>query len=378
MSNAYDKAKWHYGGKWPEGLPESQAYVHTGLYLGWLVDRGLVSEVFEREFRKPLMAFSARQLTGPKLYEECDGVLSDDLLSTEGNEFTAAYFETDDGGYIDDYVGLFPDAPSAYHVSDTWDNYERVRVQLDRRFDAWCAAVAAGAETWGEGLKTRGTPLALHRGPDDAALRLSERLLPLLAPHGFRYVKGRRSFERRDRSVGRTASIKLRCFPSAGTTRAAVDASVFFEAVDRVALRAEGWDAKEARERLRVNPTIYRSLGNWETSLRDFGDVSSAIAATIERTALPLFESARTVADAADLLERVLRGEEGKPDDHGAWKHLSALFVLRDRVRFDSARARWLSVVRGHEQTERQVERRGQFLAEHWDDDLSGAGDDAR
>ena len=30
----YDKAKYHYGGDFPEDLPDEQAFVHTDLYLG--------------------------------------------------------------------------------------------------------------------------------------------------------------------------------------------------------------------------------------------------------------------------------------------------------------------------------------------------------
>ena len=43
MSEVYDKAEYHFGGQWPDGLPEEQAYVHTGMFLGWLMQRGLVS-----------------------------------------------------------------------------------------------------------------------------------------------------------------------------------------------------------------------------------------------------------------------------------------------------------------------------------------------
>jgi hypothetical protein len=42
----YDKAKYHYDGKFPPELPTEQAFVHTGLYLGWLVDLNLYSADF--------------------------------------------------------------------------------------------------------------------------------------------------------------------------------------------------------------------------------------------------------------------------------------------------------------------------------------------
>jgi hypothetical protein len=42
----YDKAKYHYDGKFPPELPTEQAFVHPGLYLGWLIDLNLYSADF--------------------------------------------------------------------------------------------------------------------------------------------------------------------------------------------------------------------------------------------------------------------------------------------------------------------------------------------
>ena len=35
----YDKAKYHYSGDYPPDLPDEQAFVHTGFYLAWIIDR---------------------------------------------------------------------------------------------------------------------------------------------------------------------------------------------------------------------------------------------------------------------------------------------------------------------------------------------------
>src|SRR5262245_8270187 len=32
--DVYDKAKWHFGGDFPEELDEFQGYIHTGMFLG--------------------------------------------------------------------------------------------------------------------------------------------------------------------------------------------------------------------------------------------------------------------------------------------------------------------------------------------------------
>lgn len=80
---AYDKAKYHHGGDYPGDLAESQAFVQTGLYLGWLIENG--------------RAFLAREMTGPEIYAAWDGAL----------------------------------------VEDTWENYSVIRSLLDDRFKAW-------------------------------------------------------------------------------------------------------------------------------------------------------------------------------------------------------------------------------------------------
>src|SRR6478735_390289 len=44
MTTVYDKAKWHYEGDFPSNLSEKQAFVHTGMYLGWIIEENLYSK----------------------------------------------------------------------------------------------------------------------------------------------------------------------------------------------------------------------------------------------------------------------------------------------------------------------------------------------
>ena len=134
----YDKAKYHYGGDYPEELPDEQAFVHTGLYLGWIIDRDLYSEHFRNEAAGLVTRFKAREVTGPEVYEWWDGCLVSDMLSDEGNGFSQAYFDFDRGHFLGDYEELFLGGlPSLYHVDGSWENYERLRARLDERFAEW-------------------------------------------------------------------------------------------------------------------------------------------------------------------------------------------------------------------------------------------------
>ena len=134
----YDKAKYHYDGDYPKDLPDNQAFVHTGLYLGWIIDRDLYSAEFQEESADLIAWFKAREVTGPEVYESWDGCLIDDMLSAEGNAFSQHYFDFDRGQYLADYEELLRGSlPTLYHVANTWENYDRLRVRLDQRYDDW-------------------------------------------------------------------------------------------------------------------------------------------------------------------------------------------------------------------------------------------------
>src|SRR5690349_9428607 len=134
----YDKAKYHYGGSFPKELPEEQAFVHTGLYLGWLIERELYSKEFGEESGELLDRFRAREITGPEVYESWDGCLLDSMLSPEGNEFSRDYFDFDRGRFLTDYAEVLATGlPTLFHVANTWDNYDRLRERLDQRYEEW-------------------------------------------------------------------------------------------------------------------------------------------------------------------------------------------------------------------------------------------------
>jgi hypothetical protein len=108
------------------------------MFLGWVIDTNLYSERFGQELKRYVAAFKARELTGAKVFEACDGVLTDEMLSNEGNRFAQDYFDLDRAKYLVDYDNLLcRDLPSMYHVTDTWANYERVKVMIDKRFRDW-------------------------------------------------------------------------------------------------------------------------------------------------------------------------------------------------------------------------------------------------
>jgi hypothetical protein len=137
----YDDASWHSG----EDLPPDAAFTHTGLYLAWAVLAGLSSKQMRDDFEEELAALSARLTSPCRLYRVIDGKLTDEDLSDEGNAFTRMYFDLETGQYLKDYDEIFGQGlPTLYHVTDSWENYEKLKPVLDSRFAAWRAGVHTG------------------------------------------------------------------------------------------------------------------------------------------------------------------------------------------------------------------------------------------
>lgn len=135
---SYDKAKYHFDSVIEEGLPLSQAYVHTGFYFGWLIENDLMHEEFNEEFASDVAYFLRREETATQLFLRFDGVLCKEDISDHGNEFTQSYFEFTNGQYLKDYAThLVKDLPSEFHVKDTWENYEIAAEFISRRYQEW-------------------------------------------------------------------------------------------------------------------------------------------------------------------------------------------------------------------------------------------------
>lgn len=128
----YDKAKFHYEGRYPGDLPRDQAYVHIGIYFGWSCERGLISDMVAADFEPELRRFRQREITAPRLFRLLGGTLASDMLSEKGNVFTAAYYRQK---YVDDYLEVLGGTlPTLYHVADNWENFDRMKQRLDQRF----------------------------------------------------------------------------------------------------------------------------------------------------------------------------------------------------------------------------------------------------
>ena len=132
-----DRADWHYGGNYPQGLPQENAGTHIGIYLAWIINRELGSKQLAKLGGETYQKVLRREATGRDLLlTELDEKFFPQLLNSEGGAFTREYYETND--FVNDYaLVLGGNLESLYHVQDTWDNYDKMAVKLDERLAAW-------------------------------------------------------------------------------------------------------------------------------------------------------------------------------------------------------------------------------------------------
>lgn len=134
----YDKAKYHFESIEQSHLPEIHAYIHTGMYLGWLIDNDMLDKEFIEDFGEDIQRFKNREITASQLYALWDGALIDDMLNEEGNHFSKDYFDFETGQYIHDYIASVAEGlPTEFHVKDNWENYEIVKSFVSRRYSEW-------------------------------------------------------------------------------------------------------------------------------------------------------------------------------------------------------------------------------------------------
>ncbi|MEO5600725.1 MAG: hypothetical protein ABIR06_07350 [Cyclobacteriaceae bacterium] len=136
MEQHYDDAKHHFLGDFPDVLPIEQAYVHIGMYLGWVIENDLYSEYFKEEASCQIFRFRRKEISCTILSEIWNGYLDLKFLNTAGNSFTYHYYGS--GQYRNDYEEVLgKNLPSIYHVNDSWQNYDKIKTRINIRFNDW-------------------------------------------------------------------------------------------------------------------------------------------------------------------------------------------------------------------------------------------------
>jgi hypothetical protein len=139
----YDDASWHYGGDFPEDLPESAGATHIALFVAWAMLNGLAGDLHV-EAPHEIEELRSRSATPVDWFIRwCDEKFTDEDLSAEGNAFALAYYAsssgllTSPGHYLADYEKTFAGVRDLYSVPSSWESYDRLTPVLARRFKAW-------------------------------------------------------------------------------------------------------------------------------------------------------------------------------------------------------------------------------------------------
>jgi hypothetical protein len=137
-SYVFDKAKYHFESIKEADLDEEQAYIHTGMFLAWIVKNNLFSEFFMEESQNEIELTKSEKIPPSELYMNWDGVLIGELLNKIGFNFAIEYFDFDNGEYVNDYeMILASDDPDMFRVKNNWENYHKLAKVIDERFEKW-------------------------------------------------------------------------------------------------------------------------------------------------------------------------------------------------------------------------------------------------
>ena len=137
----YDDASWHYGGDFPDDLPDTAGATHIGMFLAWALINDMAGELHLEGSQESIEKVKNRDMTGSEfLIRECDEKFTDEDLNNEGNSFVKYYFDDEEGygKYISDYEeALSSELPSMYHVKDTWENFDKLKPLIDKAYQQW-------------------------------------------------------------------------------------------------------------------------------------------------------------------------------------------------------------------------------------------------
>ena len=128
----YDDASWHSGSGFPEGSPIELSGTHIALFMKWCFQKGWAGELhLEEEPEDTEKVISGELGATEYFFKYCDGKLTDEDFTEEGNAFASVYYG-DDGHYLSDYANLFGDlmflAPENEH------DYSKFKAKLDSRY----------------------------------------------------------------------------------------------------------------------------------------------------------------------------------------------------------------------------------------------------
>lgn len=142
----YDDASWHYGADgFPKDQPDEHGATHIALFLRWCFTKGWAGALHVEDEPEDVQRVVEGTLSATDFFfKYCDGKLTNEDLTDEGNEFAAQYYGPD-GLYLDDYAMHFGQfeyvAPESAHdfvkFSSVLEERRRSGLLTKRQIKPW-------------------------------------------------------------------------------------------------------------------------------------------------------------------------------------------------------------------------------------------------
>lgn len=135
----YDDATWHSEGEFPADLDPDAGATHIGIFFAWMLLHDMASTDHAQIFSVQIEQLRKREISpGAYLLQVCDGKLTSDDLSEDGNAFARSYYDLQKGNYLRDYERYLAGVQlSTYHVPDSWDSYDKLTPVIEKRYETW-------------------------------------------------------------------------------------------------------------------------------------------------------------------------------------------------------------------------------------------------
>lgn len=128
----YDDASWHYGGDFPHDSPVEYGATHIALFMKWCFIKRWASEFHTNRASGDINKLLEDSMSAVEyLLEYCDGKLTDQDFTDEGNAFAKRYYG-DKGLYLRDYGEHF--AALMYIAPEKDHNFKKFSSVLESRY----------------------------------------------------------------------------------------------------------------------------------------------------------------------------------------------------------------------------------------------------
>lgn len=131
----YDDASWHYGGDFPEDSPEEYGATHIALLMKWCFQKGWAGEIHTGDERAnaELQKVIIGEMKATDFFLRwCDGKLTDEDFTEDGNSFLQHYYGAETDLYTSDYATNFGEL--MYVQGEAAHDYNTFSAMVEKRY----------------------------------------------------------------------------------------------------------------------------------------------------------------------------------------------------------------------------------------------------